>query len=54
MTYQPLPTYYSFVAFGELFRRGTQVLLSDLPEGVYGCAAVAEDGCLMQIGRAHV
>ena len=49
MTYQPLPTYYSFVAFGELFRRGTQVLLSELPEGVYGCAAKDEDGCLMLV-----
>ena len=47
MTYQPLPAYYSMVAFGQLYVRGTQVYVSDLPEGVYGCAAKGEDGCLV-------
>ena len=47
MTYQPLPSYYSMVAFGELYIRGTQAFVGDLPEGVYGCAAVGGDGCLV-------
>ena len=47
MTYQPLPSYYSMVAFGELYARGTQVFVDRLPEGVFGCAARGEDGCLV-------
>ena len=47
MTYKPLPSYYSMVAFGELYCRGTQVYMDTLPEGVYGCAAKGEDGCLV-------
>ena len=47
MTYQPLPSYYSMVAFGERYIRGTQAFVGDLPEGVYGCAAVGGDGCLV-------
>ena len=47
MTYKPLPSYYSMVAFGELYIRGTQAFVGDLPEGVYGCAAVGGDGCLV-------
>lgn len=47
MTYKPLPAYYAFVAFGELYRRGNQIYIDGLPEGVYACAAVAQDACLV-------
>lgn len=47
MTAKPLPAYYAFVAFGDLYVRGTQVAVSDLPAGVYGVAAKEEDGCLV-------
>lgn len=47
MTFEPLPAYYSFVAFGALYQRGRQVFVSELPEGVYACAAKKEDGCLV-------
>lgn len=47
MTYQPLPTYYSFYAFGQLYVRGAQVAISELPKDVYACAAKAEDGYLV-------
>jgi len=47
MTYQPLPAYYSMAAFGELYVRSKQVSVCGLPEGVYGCAAMAEDGVLV-------
>lgn len=47
MTYLPLPAYYAFVAFGELYCRETEVPVSELPAGVYGLAAKAEDGCLV-------
>ena len=49
VTYKPLPAYYSFLAFGELYKRGRQVSVSDLPQGVYGCAAKAEDGCIVLV-----
>ena len=46
-TFEPLPAYYSFVAFGELYCRKNQVEVGiDVP-GVYACAAKAEDGCLV-------
>ncbi len=47
MTYKPLPSYYSFVAFGELYARKTQVLVSDLPDSVYAVAAKDTDGCIV-------
>ena len=47
MTYKPLPAYYSFVAFGELYLRGRQVFVGNTPEGVYACAAKDSDGCLL-------
>ncbi len=49
MNAKPLPTYFSFVAFGELYHRGTQVYTSELPEGAYAMAAMGEDGCLMLV-----
>lgn len=45
MTYKPLPSYYTFIAFGKLYKREKQIYISDLPDGVYGCAAKAEDCC---------
>lgn len=47
MTYKPLPSYYSFVAFGELYKRENQVYVSEMPNGVYGIAAIEDDGCLV-------
>ena len=47
VTFKPLPTYYSFVAFGELYQRVTEVYVSELPEGVYACAAKGADGCFV-------
>lgn len=47
MTYQPLPSYYAMAAFGELYVRGTQTVVDGLPEGVYGCAARADDAVLV-------
>ena len=47
VTFKPLPAYYSFVAFGELYQRGSQVHISDLPEGVYACASKGNDGCIV-------
>lgn len=47
-TTQPHPAYYAFVAFGELYRRGQEVVLTGLPEGVYACAARDdESGCIV-------
>ena len=45
----PFPAYYSFVAFNELYKRGTQVrICSDIPDGLYAIAAAAEkDGCIV-------
>lgn len=47
MTYKPLPTYYSFLAFGELYKRSIQVYIGDTPRGVYALAAKDKDGCLV-------
>lgn len=48
MTYEPLPAYYSFIAFGELYKRGTQIQIGDLPENVYACGAAKDnDGCIV-------
>lgn len=47
MTYKPHPAYYSLLAFGELYKRGTEVAVSGMPEGVYACAAKDADGCLV-------
>ena len=47
MTYRPLPTYYSFVAFGELYCRVNQVCIGELPDGVYACGAKGNDACLV-------
>ncbi len=46
-TAKPLPAYYSFLAFGELLKRRTQVDVGDLPAGIYVVAAKAEDGCVV-------
>lgn len=47
MTYKPLPSYYSFVAFGELYQMGEQVYVGGLPDGVYACAAKNKNGSLL-------
>ena len=47
LTKKPFPAYYAFMAFAELYRRGTQTAVSDLPDGVYACAAKDKDGCLV-------
>lgn len=47
MTYEPLPAYYSFVAFGELYKRANQVFVGDLPSGVFAVGAKDKDGCLV-------
>ena len=47
MTCKPLPAYYAFVAFGELYSRGAQISTRcDIP-GVYACGAKGENSCLM-------
>ncbi len=46
-TFKPLPTYYSFVAFGELYKHGKQVYVGELPEKVYACASKEKDGCFV-------
>lgn len=47
MTYEPLPAYYSFVAFGELFVRKNQVKVSCDIKDVYCLAAKGDDGCIV-------
>lgn len=48
MTYKPLPSYYSLVAFGELYKRENEVYISTLPDGNYALAARGdEDGCIV-------
>lgn len=48
MTYKPLPSYYSFVAFGELYKRKNQAYVSELPYGSFALAARGEsDGCVV-------
>ena len=44
-TCQPVCTYYSFVAFNELYRLGTQVSLDFDEEGLYGIAATNGKEC---------
>lgn len=47
MTYKPLPAFYSFVAFGELFTRKNQVKVISNINGVYCLAAKDTDGCIV-------
>lgn len=48
LTKKPYPSYYSMVAFGELYIRKTQVKIEgELPEKVYAVAAKDKDGCLL-------
>lgn len=47
VSFKPLPTYYSFVAFGELYKRSKQIQIGELPEGVYACASRDADGCIV-------
>lgn len=47
MTMQPLPAYYAFVAFGELYVRKRQVFVGELPTNVYAVAAAGDDGYLV-------
>ena len=47
MTFKPLPAYYSFVAFGQLYKAGTQVYVGELPKGIYCLAAKGEEGCIV-------
>ncbi|MBQ2781217.1 MAG: hypothetical protein IJF42_06655 [Clostridia bacterium] len=49
MTFKPLPAYQAFAAFGELYARRQQVLVGELPSGVYACAAKADDGVLVLV-----
>ncbi len=44
ITYGPLCTYYSFKAFGNLYRLGTQVEAKCDKDGIYVLAAKGEDG----------
>ena len=43
-TYEPLPTYYTFLAFGELYRAGTQVTCDVQGESTYALAAKSDKG----------
>ena len=45
MTCKPFPLYYSFVAFGELYKLGGQVECSENREGVYTLAATDGEKC---------
>lgn len=47
MTYKPLPSYYSFLAFGELYKRKSSVYIGTLPKGIYACAAASDDAALV-------
>ncbi len=47
MTYKPLPAYYSFKAFGELYSKGAQVFVGELPRNVYAVAAKDITGTLV-------
>lgn len=47
VAYEPYPAYYTFVAYGELYRRQNQVeVITDIP-GVYAVAAKENSGCLV-------
>ena len=47
LTAEPFPSYYTFIAFNELYRRGSQAeVVCDIP-GVYAAAAKGEDGCIV-------
>ena len=45
----PLPTYYSFKAFGELYHRGIEVYTSEMPENTYAMAAKGTDGAILLV-----
>lgn len=47
LTREPFPTYYSFVAFSELYGRENQVEVTAQIPGVYACAAKDSTGCLV-------
>ena len=48
ITKKPYPSYYSMVAFGELYIRKTQVQIDgELPNKVFAVAAKDNDGCLV-------
>lgn len=53
MTYKPLPSYYSFLAFGELYKRGNQVYIGKMPKGIYASAARGTDGCLLIVNTGE-
>ena len=44
LNYTPLPLYYAFKAFGELYALGTQVLCESDTAQLYALAAVGENG----------
>ncbi|MBR0510352.1 MAG: hypothetical protein IJJ85_09550 [Clostridia bacterium] len=44
LNYKPLPVYYAFKAFGELYALGTQVFAGSDNKNVYALAAANEDG----------
>ncbi|MBQ8333033.1 MAG: hypothetical protein IJX93_04600 [Clostridia bacterium] len=47
LTAEPFPAYYSFAAFNELYKRGTQIEVTcDIP-GVYAVGAKDEDGAVV-------
>ena len=47
LTHKPFPTYESFRAFNELYKRGAEVELTVDADGVYAAAAKGEDGAVM-------
>ncbi len=48
LTLKPFPAYYGFIAFGELYTRGTQVESTCDTENVFAVAATGEEGnCLV-------
>lgn len=48
MTALPLPAYYTFVGFNELYKRGKQAWVQCREEGIYAVAAAGEgEGCVM-------
>ena len=44
LTHEPLPLYYSFVAFNELYKLGTQIESEGASDGVWTLAAKGEEG----------
>lgn len=51
LTKEPFPTYYDFIGFGQLYRRGTQVESSCDEEKVYAVAAAGEEGGYIMIAN---